>query len=95
MLDFCQNEHKTKVKIREDQIEGRRLRLEEKKALVERLAHPTPPVQLKAEKKGKQAKNKNASVGRAKKNEPDPEPEPLPYLPTPDEIVLQKEGKVF
>lgn len=77
------------MKIREDQVEGRKLRLEEKKAMVERL---TNPPQAPKEKKGKANKKVAALLGRLKKTEPESEPQPLPYLPTPDEIVLQKEG---
>lgn len=95
LLTFCQNEHEKKTKIREDQAEGRKLRLDEKKAMVDRLAHPAQPIQAKPDKKSKQLKSKQLSQqsgGRGKKIEPEPEPVPLPYLPTPDEIILQKEG---
>ncbi|XP_015116038.1 axonemal 84 kDa protein [Diachasma alloeum] len=88
LLTFTSNEYETKMKIREEQVEGRKLRLEEKKALVERLLNPPQAVK---EKKGKGGKKQAAVVGRTKKSEPEAEPEPLPYLPTPDEIVLQKE----
>ncbi|XP_044586899.1 dynein axonemal intermediate chain 7-like isoform X2 [Cotesia glomerata] len=91
LLTFCQNEYDTKVKTREEQVEGRRLRLEEKKLMVERLSNPSQFTAAKTEKKGKQAKKASPQAGRAKKTEPEPEPEPLPYLPTPEEIILQKE----
>ncbi|CAG5080947.1 Similar to CFAP94: Dynein intermediate chain CFAP94 [Cotesia congregata] len=91
LLTFCQNEYDTKVKTREEQVEGRRLRLEEKKLMVERLSNPSQFSAAKTEKKGKQAKKASPQAGRAKKSEPEPEPKPLPYLPTPEEIILQKE----
>lgn len=92
-MTFCLNEYDTKVKIRHEQVEGRRLRLEEKKLMVERLSNPSQFVTSKSEKKGKQSKKLSPQAGRTKKSEPEAEPEPLPYLPTPDEIILQKEGK--
>ncbi|XP_014297583.1 uncharacterized protein LOC103573796 isoform X3 [Microplitis demolitor] len=91
LLTFCLNEYDTKVKIRHEQVEGRRLRLEEKKLMVERLSNPSQFVTSKSEKKGKQSKKLSPQAGRTKKSEPEAEPEPLPYLPTPDEIILQKE----
>ncbi|XP_011313857.1 axonemal 84 kDa protein-like isoform X2 [Fopius arisanus] len=90
LLTFTSNEYETKMKICEEQVEGRKLRLEEKKAIVERLLNPP---QFVKEKKGKGGKKQAAAVGRSKKSEPEGEPEPLPYLPTPDEIVLQKEDE--
>ncbi|XP_015512196.1 dynein axonemal intermediate chain 7-like isoform X1 [Neodiprion lecontei] len=93
LLNYCQIEHETKAKIREEQAEGRRLRLEEKRLMAEKLANP-PPTASQAEQK--KAKSQAGQYGRGKKNEPEPEPEPepLPYLPTPDEIILANEGEV-
>ncbi|XP_048504698.1 dynein axonemal intermediate chain 7 homolog isoform X2 [Athalia rosae] len=87
LLSYCQNEYDTKRKIREEQAEGRRLRLEEKRLMAEKLTHPPPPISQLEQKK---AKGQAGHFGRGKKNEPEPEaePEPLPYLPTPDEIIL-------
>lgn len=54
-----------------------------------------PPVQVpaKPERKGKQ--QKKPGVSGAKRPEPEQETEQLPHLPTPDEIVLQREGMRF
>lgn len=87
---FCQNEYDTKLKIREEQVEGRRLRLEEKKAILERMENPPVQAPTKPERKGKQ--QKKPGISGAKRPEPEPETEQLPYLPTPDEIILQREG---
>lgn len=89
LLTYCQNEYDTKVKIREDQVEGRNLRLQEKKAILEKIENPPVQVPTKPERKEKQ---KKAGVPGAKRPEPEPEEEQLPYLPTPDEIILQREG---
>ncbi|XP_011255045.2 axonemal 84 kDa protein [Camponotus floridanus] len=90
-LSFCQNEYDTKLKIREDQVEGRYLRLEEKKAILERIENPPVQVPTKPERKGKQPKK--AGAPGAKRPEPEQETEQLPYLPTPDEIILQREDE--
>lgn len=89
---FCQNEYNTKLKIREEQVEGRRLRMEEKKAILERMENPPVPVPTKLERKGKQ--QKKPGIQGAKRPEPEQEIEQLPYLPIPDEIILQREGTI-
>lgn len=93
LLNYCQTEHETKTKIREEQAEGRRLRLEEKRLMAEKLANPAPPTSQADQKK---AKGQSGQYGRSKKSEPEQEaePEPLPYLPTPDELILMDEGEV-
>lgn len=91
-LTYCQNEYDAKVKIREDQVEGRNLRLQEKKAILEKIENPPVQVPTKLDRKGKQ---KKPGVPGAKRPEPEPETEQLPYLPTPDEIILQREGIRF
>ncbi|KAL0103229.1 hypothetical protein PUN28_017511 [Cardiocondyla obscurior] len=88
---FCRNEYNTKLKIREEQVDGRRLRMEEKKARLERMENPPVPVPTKPERKGKQ--QKKPGIQGAKRLEPEPEPEPLPYLPTADEIIMQREDE--
>ncbi|XP_077263011.1 dynein axonemal intermediate chain 7 homolog [Temnothorax americanus] len=88
---YCQNEYNTKLKIREEQVDGRRLRMEEKKAILERMENPPVPLPTKPERKGKQPKK--PGIQGAKRPEPEQEPEKLPYLPTPDEIILQKEDE--
>lgn len=87
-LTYCQSEYNAKLKIREEQAEGRHLRLEEKKAILERMEHPPEPEPTKLDRKGKQQKK----LGVQAKPEPIQEPERLPYLPTPDEIILQRDG---
>lgn len=87
---YCQNEYNMKLKIREEQVDGRRLRMEEKKAILERMENPPVPVPTKPERKGKQ--QKKPGIQGAKRLELEQEPEQLPYLPTPDEIILQREG---
>lgn len=92
LLTYCECEFNTKSAIREEQKEGRQLRLEEKKLLLEKLTNPPPPPQIvKSEKKNKTGKKAEFQKSH-KKQEPEPDPEPLPYLPTPDEIIIQTEG---
>ncbi|KAG7201519.1 hypothetical protein KM043_004271 [Ampulex compressa] len=91
LLSFCQKEYEERLKIREGQLEGRRLRLEEKKALLERMENPPPPVVTKSDKRGKRGKKAGTQFAAGKGPEVEPEPEPLPYLPTPDEIIRQGE----
>ncbi|XP_070164199.1 dynein axonemal intermediate chain 7 isoform X4 [Polyergus mexicanus] len=50
-LTYCQNEYDAKVKIREDQVEGRNLRLQEKKAILEKIENPPVQVPTKLERK--------------------------------------------
>lgn len=90
---YCQNEYNMKLKIREEQVDGRRLRMEEKKAILERMENPPVPVPAKLERKGKQ--QKKPGIQGAKRPESEQEPEQLPYLPTPNEIILQKEGTIL
>ncbi|XP_070164198.1 dynein axonemal intermediate chain 7 isoform X3 [Polyergus mexicanus] len=90
-LTYCQNEYDAKVKIREDQVEGRNLRLQEKKAILEKIENPPVQVPTKLERKGKQ---KKPGVPSVKRPESEPETEQLPYLPTPDEIILQREIQI-
>lgn len=85
---YCQSEYNAKLKIREEQAEGRRQRLEEKKAILERMEHPPEAEPTKLDRKGKQQKK----LGVPAKLEPIQESERLPYLPTPDEIILQQDG---
>lgn len=92
LLNYCQMEHETKTRIREEQAEGRRLRLEEKRLMAERLANPPPAVSQVEQKKAKGQGGQYGSRGKKSEVEPEPEPEPLPYLPTPDEIILTNEG---
>ncbi|XP_018407317.1 PREDICTED: axonemal 84 kDa protein-like [Cyphomyrmex costatus] len=90
---YCQNEYSTKLKIREEQVEGRRLRLEEKYAILEKIENPPVLAPTKPERKGKQQKKPERIQG-AKRPEQEQESEQLPYLPTPDEIILQREDEI-
>jgi len=75
------------LKIREEQVEDRRLRFQQKKANLEKLENPPPPIKL--EKKGK---NKQLLIRSKQESE---EVAELPYLPTPDEIIFQREGTIL
>ncbi|XP_018060407.1 PREDICTED: axonemal 84 kDa protein-like [Atta colombica] len=86
-LTYCQNEYTSKLKIREEQVEGRRLRLEEKKAILEKMENLPVLVPTKPERKEKKLERMQG----AKRSEQEQESEQLPYLPTPDEIILQRE----
>lgn len=93
LLDFCNNEFEIKKNIQSQQIEGRKLRIEEKKLMVDNLINPVQIITTKIDKKNK-TKKLNTNIGKIKKIE-DNKIEPLPYLPTPDEIILQKEGIIY
>ncbi|XP_043500207.1 dynein axonemal intermediate chain 7 homolog isoform X4 [Polistes fuscatus] len=92
LLTFCSNEYETKRKIREEQLEGRRLRLEEKKAMLRKMENPVPAVTIKSDRRGRKG---GGQYGRTKRPESEQETEPLPYLPTPNEIILLKEGGIY
>lgn len=81
-----------KLKIREEQVDDRRLRMEEKKAILEKMENPPVLVPTKLERKGKQ--QKKPGILGTKRSELEQEPV-LPYLPTPNEIILQKEGTIL
>lgn len=69
------------------------MRLEEKKAALDKLINPPQILPVKSEKKSKPSKKTPPpAVARTKKGEPEVEPEPLPYLPSPDELILIREG---
>ncbi|EGI63404.1 Axonemal 84 kDa protein [Acromyrmex echinatior] len=86
-LTYFQNEYNTKLKIREEQVEGRRLRLEEKYTILEKIENLPDLIPTKPERKRNQQK-KPEQMQEVK--HPEQEPEQLPYLPTPDEIILQR-----
>ncbi|KAF7398425.1 hypothetical protein HZH66_006322 [Vespula vulgaris] len=88
LVTFCSEENETKERIRAEQVEGRRLRMEEKKAMLWKLENPAPVVPIKLDRRGRKAGNQ---YGRLKRSEPEQEVESLPYLPTPNEIILSKE----
>ncbi|CAL7946735.1 unnamed protein product [Xylocopa violacea] len=98
LLQFSRREHQEMIRIREEQAEGRRLRLEEKRAILERMEHPPVSPRLdKRKKRGK--KQRGARSPRDKRHELEAtlaailpsNTELLPYLPTPPEIIRQAE----
>ncbi|KAI4476007.1 hypothetical protein M0804_013932 [Polistes exclamans] len=91
LLTFCSNEYETKRRIREEQLEGRRLRLEEKKAMLRKMENPVPAMTIKLDRRGRKG---GGQYGRTKRPESEQETEPLPYLPTPNEIILLKEEEI-
>ncbi|XP_046821692.1 dynein axonemal intermediate chain 7 homolog [Vespa crabro] len=91
LIAFCSEEYETKQKIRDEQVEGRRLRMEEKKAMLWKMENPAPVVPVKLDKKGRKT---GSQYGRIKRPESEQEIEPLPYLPTPTEIILFKEEEL-
>lgn len=100
LLEYSTREHAEKLRLREEQAEERRLRLEEKKAILGRMEHP--PVSPRRDKKKKRGK-KQGKGRSAKDYELEFEAtlattlpsksELLPYLPTPNEIIRETEGK--
>lgn len=100
LLEFLRREFQEKVKIWEEQAEGRHLRLEEKKGILERIVNP-PATTTKFDRRGKRGKKRPQSGGKGKQSEFDvlvasavpPVSQLLPYLPTATEILCQREGK--
>ncbi|XP_031839477.1 dynein axonemal intermediate chain 7 isoform X5 [Nomia melanderi] len=98
LLEFARTEYREKLRIWEEQTEERRLRLEEKKGILRKMENP--PVFPDARKRGKRGK-KSKRPRSAKANLSEFEQslatflpgdgELLPYLPTPNEIVRQRE----
>ncbi|OAD52157.1 Axonemal 84 kDa protein [Eufriesea mexicana] len=93
-------EYEEKLGIREKQREGRRLRLEEKKAILERMEHPpVSPRYDKRRKRGKKQRKAHSAKGEQSEFESTltsmlpSKTELLPYLPTPNEIVREREEK--
>lgn len=101
LLEYSTREYEEKVRLYEEQAEGRRLRLEEKKAILERMEYP--PVSPRLDKKRKRGrKEKKAHSAKDYQSEFEStlasvlpsKTELLPYLPTPNEILGQREGKI-
>ncbi|CAK9799510.1 Dynein axonemal intermediate chain 7 [Anthophora plagiata] len=98
LLEFTRREQEEKVRIRDEQAEGRRLRLEEKKEILERMEHP--PVSPRLEKGRKRGGKKQRKL-QGKQTELESmftsmlpsKTELLPYLPSPNEIVREKEDQ--
>lgn len=102
LLEFNKREYEEKLRIRSEQAEERRLRLEEKKAMLERMENPpASPRSDKRKKKKRGRKEKRQLAAQGKQSEFETMMESilpskadlLPYLPTPSEIVIRKEGK--
>ncbi|KOC68038.1 Cancer susceptibility candidate protein 1 like protein [Habropoda laboriosa] len=100
LLEFARREQEEKVRIREEQAEDRRLRLEEKKEILERMEHPPVSPRLDGGRKRggkKQRKLQSARGGKQSEFESTltsmlpSKTELLPYLPTPNEIVRERE----
>lgn len=101
LLEYSTREYEEKVRLREEQAEGRRLRLEEKKAILERMEYPPVSPRLdkrrkrgKKEKKAHSAKDYQLEFESTLASVLPSKTELLPYLPTPNEILDQKEGKI-
>ncbi|XP_076750926.1 dynein axonemal intermediate chain 7 [Xylocopa sonorina] len=94
LLEFSKREHQEMVRIREEQAEGRRLRLEEKKAILERMERPPVSPRLdKRKKRGKKQRDKRFEFESTLTAILPSKMELLPYLPTPQEIIRQAEER--
>ncbi|CAD1470876.1 unnamed protein product [Heterotrigona itama] len=101
VLEYSAKEHGEKLRLREEQAEERRLRLEEKKAILGRMEYP--PVSPRRDKKKKHGRKQAKGRNSAKDHELEFEAtlatmlpsraELLPYLPTPSEIIREAEEK--
>ncbi|XP_014207344.1 protein CASC1 [Copidosoma floridanum] len=93
LLEFCQRELNTVNGIQDEQRDERERRREEKRAQIERLLNPSAT----ATKAGAGGKAKKAKKPQTKDKQDDPKEhgiEALPYLPSPEEIVLQREDDI-
>ncbi|XP_076630391.1 dynein axonemal intermediate chain 7 [Colletes latitarsis] len=99
LLEFSRREYEEKLRIREEQAEGRRLRLEEKKTILERMENPPVLRSAQRRKRGKKQKRPRSAKGARPEFEETltsflpTERELLPYLPTPNEIIRQREDE--
>ncbi|XP_006623978.1 axonemal 84 kDa protein-like isoform X2 [Apis dorsata] len=99
LFEYSVKEYDEKIRISEEQAEGRRLRLEEKKAILEKLEYPSVP---RIDKR-KRAKKQKKSSPKDHQTEFESmltsilpsKSELLPYLPTPNEIILEREEKAM
>ncbi|KZC12929.1 Cancer susceptibility candidate protein 1 like protein, partial [Dufourea novaeangliae] len=101
LLEFTRREYQEKLRIWEEQAEDRRLRLEEKKAILERMENPpAPPSVQRRGRRGKKSKREQSAKGHLSEFEQmletflPAETELLPYLPTPNEIVRRREEEL-
>nr|XP_033199176.1 axonemal 84 kDa protein-like isoform X1 [Bombus vancouverensis nearcticus]XP_033199177.1 axonemal 84 kDa protein-like isoform X1 [Bombus vancouverensis nearcticus]XP_033199179.1 axonemal 84 kDa protein-like isoform X1 [Bombus vancouverensis nearcticus] len=102
LLEYSTREYEEKVRLREEQAEGRRLRLEEKKAILERMEYPAVSPRLdkkrkrgKKEKKAHSAKDYQSEFESTLASVLPSKTELLPYLPTPNEILGQREEEAM
>ncbi|XP_054006510.1 dynein axonemal intermediate chain 7-like [Hylaeus anthracinus] len=98
LLEFSKRDHEEKLRIRKEQAKERSLRLEEKKAILERMENPPVPASAQRRgKRGRKQKKPQSAKGAFPAFEEKlatfvpPETELLPYLPTPNEILRQRE----
>lgn len=99
LLEFARIEYREKLRIWEEQTEERRLRLEEKKGILRKMENPPVfPDARKRGKRGKKSKRPRSAKGNFSEFEQSlatylpGDGQLLPYLPTPNEIVRQREG---
>ncbi|XP_003492530.2 protein CASC1 isoform X1 [Bombus impatiens] len=102
LLEYSTREYEEKVRLYEEQAEGRRLRLEEKKAILERMEYPPVSPRLdkkrkrgKKEKKAHSAKDYQSEFESTLASVLPSKTELLPYLPTPNEILGQREEEAM
>ncbi|XP_043585446.1 dynein axonemal intermediate chain 7 homolog isoform X2 [Bombus pyrosoma] len=102
LLEYSTREYEEKVRLREEQAEGRRLRLEEKKAILEKMEYPPVSPRLdkrkkrgKREKKAHSAKDYQLEFESTLASVLPSKMEILPYLPTPNEILDQREEEAM
>lgn len=100
LFEYSIKEYDEKIRIGEEQAEGRRLRLKEKKAILEKLEYPSVP-RIDKRKRARKPKKSSPKDHQTEFESmltsilPSKLSELLPYLPTPNEIILEKEGTVF
>lgn len=102
LLHFSRKEFEEKLSIWKEQAEGRLLRVEEKKAILERIENP-PALPGSLDRRGKRRKRpkrpQSATRGRQLQLHPNllsilpTDTQLLPYLPTANEIIRQREGE--
>lgn len=99
LFEYSVKEYDEKIRIGEEQAEGRRLRLEEKKAILEKLEYPSVPridrrKRVRKQKKSSPKDHQTEFESMLTSILPS-KSELLPYLPTPNEIILEREGTAF
>ncbi|KAK1136444.1 hypothetical protein K0M31_000996 [Melipona bicolor] len=101
LLEYSAREHAEKLRLREEQAEERRLRLEEKKAILGRMEYPPVSPRRDKRKKGKKqtkghsAKDYELEFEATLATMLPSKSELLPYLPTPSEIIREAEERAM